>query len=81
MMYRLARWLGLLPTLGSNTGLLSPQDYVERERALRDRLRRLERLAIEADVIKRRDSSEWAGDPSQDGGASFDADQTPDQPS
>jgi hypothetical protein len=90
MMHKLARWLGLLPTLGSTEGVLSPDQYARRERALSSRLRRLELLAIEADVIKRTDSSEWELDPTQDGDANGDADamldadppaQTPEQPS
>jgi hypothetical protein len=42
MMHKLARWLGLLPTLGSTDGVLSPEQYARRERALSNRLRRLE---------------------------------------
>jgi hypothetical protein len=81
MIHRLARWLGLLPTLGSTDGVLSPEQYARREQALRYRLQRLERLAIEADVIKRTDSSEWELDPTQDGDADVDPDQMPEQPS
>lgn len=89
MIHKLARWLGLLPTLGSTDGVLSPDQYARRERALSNRLRRLELLAIEADVIKRTGSSEWELDPTQDGDADADPDavldpppaQTPEQPS
>jgi hypothetical protein len=77
MMHKLARWLGLLPTLGSTDGVLSPEQYARRERALSTRLRRLELLAIEADVIKRTDSAEWELDPTQDA----DVDPEPEQPS
>jgi hypothetical protein len=40
-------------------------------------------LAIEADVIKRTDASEWELDPTQDGDADLDSepDQIPEQPS
>jgi hypothetical protein len=89
MMQKLARWLGLLPTLGSADGVLSPEQYARRERALSNRLRRLELLAIEADVIKRTDAAEWELDPTQDGDADADPDavldadpaQPPEQPS
>jgi hypothetical protein len=33
--------------------------FQRRERSLQDRLRRLERMAIEADVIQRNDTPEW----------------------
>jgi hypothetical protein len=89
MIHKLARWLGLLPTLGATDGVLSPDQYARRERALNTRLRRLELLAIEADVIKRTDFSEWELDPTQDGDADVDPDavldpppaQPPEQPS
>jgi hypothetical protein len=81
MMQKLARGLGLLPTRGSTDGVLSPDQYARRERALSNRLRRLELLAIEADVIKRTDAAEWELDPTQDGDADLDSepDQIPEQ--